>query len=144
MFIRRATPQEMNFIQSYAPIVQQEATLGYMNGTKLIMNEEMHYYYKAEYHALMDNYRVCGWILLGEAKTPPEYETIGMVLELYVLPPYRKKGYGQMLMEYAFDHFKKKGLKKVQLNVFAGNHAKHLYEQLGFRDVSTLMEKPLL
>nr|WP_275980285.1 GNAT family N-acetyltransferase [Halalkalibacter alkaliphilus] len=107
------------------------------------MNEEMHYHYKAEYFTLLDRHRICGWILLGEAKTPVNSETMGMVLELYVLQPYRKKGFGHMLMNYALHYFKQKQLKKVQLNVFAGNHAKKLYEQMGFKDVSTLMERPL-
>ncbi|WP_332632488.1 GNAT family N-acetyltransferase [Halalkalibacter flavus] len=142
MFIRRATAEELRFIQSYAPIVQQEATLGYMDG-KHVLNEEMHYHYKAEYFTLLDNHRICGWVLLGEAKTPVNSETMGMVLELYVLQPYRKKGFGHMLMNYALHYFKQKKLKKVQLNVFAGNFAKKLYEQMGFKDVSTLMERPL-
>jgi ribosomal protein S18 acetylase RimI-like enzyme len=38
---------------------------------------------------------------------------------------------------------KEKGYKKVQLNVFSGNRAKHLYQNLGFQEVSTLMEKKL-
>ena len=42
-----------------------------------------------------------------------------------------------------FIQLRSEGYKKVQLNVYAGNHAKQLYEKLGFKDVSTLMTKNL-
>ncbi|MDT8861936.1 GNAT family N-acetyltransferase [Alkalihalobacillus sp. MEB130] len=143
MIVRRVTGEELRFIKSYAPIVQQEATLGYMNGNSLVMNEEMIYFHKAEYLALFDHHRICGWILVGETNSPVEPDPIGMILELFVLPSYRKKGCGHTLMTNAISYFKQKNYKKVQLNVFAGNHAKKLYDQLGFKAVSTIMERPI-
>ncbi|WP_332692258.1 GNAT family N-acetyltransferase [Halalkalibacter lacteus] len=143
MIIRRATNQERQYIQSYAPVVQQEATVGYMNGNNIMINEEVHFFYNTEYFSLENHGVLCGWILVGETKTPVEPEPIGMILELYVLPQHRKKGFGLMLMDYALGFLRKRKFKKVQLNVFAGNKAKLLYENLGFKEVSTLMERPL-
>jgi ribosomal protein S18 acetylase RimI-like enzyme len=141
--IRKATIQERQYIQSIAPVVQQEATLGYSNGNKPIITEEVHFFYKTEYFTLENHGLLCGWILAGETKTPTEVDPIGMILELYVLPHHRKRGYGQMLMNYAMNYFRQRRFKKVQLNVFTGNQAKLLYENLGFKEVSTMMEKTL-
>lgn len=138
--IRRATNQELQFIQDYAPMVQQEATLGYMNGNAQMINYDMVQAYKGEYHVLVKEGTLCGWVLMGETVLPYEQERVGMVLELYVLPNWRKHGCGEWLMRYALDLYRSRNFKKVQLNVFAGNHAKKLYDKLGFRDVSTLME----
>ncbi|MFC0561189.1 GNAT family N-acetyltransferase [Halalkalibacter alkalisediminis] len=141
MLIRRASNQELHFIQSYAPIVQQEATLGYMNGNAQMINYDMTQHYKGEYHVIVEKGVLCGWILIGETQMPYKEEVIGMILELYVLPRWRKHGCGEALMRYALEICKKKGFGKVQLNVFAGNNAKKLYDKLGFHDVSTMMER---
>ena len=143
MFIRRASNQDLQLIQNYSATVQKEATLGYMNGNHLLINYDMLKYYNGEYHVLVANQQVCGWILLGETQPPYEKELVGMVLELYVLPSWRKHGFGKWLMKYALEFYKNKHFNRVQLNVFAGNHAKTLYEKLGFQDVSTLMERTI-
>ncbi len=139
--IRRATNQELHLIQSYGPIVQQEATLGYLSGNQQGINDDMTLFYQGEYHVLIENGVVCGWILIGETNLPYEQEVIGMILEIYVIPRWRKHGCGELLMRYALDFYKRKNFKRVQLNVFAGNQAKKLYDKLGFYEVSTLMEK---
>ncbi|WP_034747719.1 GNAT family N-acetyltransferase [Halalkalibacter wakoensis] len=143
MIIRKATAAELQFIKNYAPIVQEEATVGYATGDKLMMNDQLHYFYQTEYLALTNQGNMYGWILVGQTKTPIDPEPVGMILELYVLPAYRKKGYGELLMNSAMEYLRNQHFKKVQLNVFAGNRAKQLYEELGFKDVSTLMERPL-
>ncbi|MFC0471619.1 GNAT family N-acetyltransferase [Halalkalibacter kiskunsagensis] len=143
MIIKKATKEEQQYIQSCAPIVQQEATVGYTSGNKLMITDEVHFFYNTEYFSLEDHGLLCGWILVGETRTPAEPDPIAMILELYVLPQYRKKGFGYILMNYAMDLFRHRKFKKVQLNVFAGNKAKLLYENLGFKEVSSLMERPL-
>ncbi|GAE34498.1 GNAT family N-acetyltransferase [Halalkalibacter akibai] len=139
--IRKATNLDLQMIQNHAAIVQQEATLGYMSGNPALINFDMMNHYKGEYYVIGDHQSIHGWILLGETPLPYEHEIVGMVLELYVLPQWRKHGYGKILMQYAIDFYKRKGFKRVQLNVFSGNPAKNLYDSLGFQDVSTLMER---
>ncbi|ARK32846.1 GNAT family N-acetyltransferase [Halalkalibacter krulwichiae] len=143
MFIRKASQVELSFIHSWAPFVQNEATVGYMDGSNMNMNAEMLTFYNGEYHVIGDKQTIFGWVLVGENVLPHEQELSGIILELFVLPKFRQFGYGKHLMTYALNYFKMKNFKKVQLNVFAGNHAKQLYEKLGFYEVSTLMERSI-
>ncbi|GAB4534996.1 MAG: GNAT family N-acetyltransferase [Anaerolineae bacterium] len=54
-------------------------------------------------------------------------------LGVLVLPAYRGRGVGQLLVAYALDWAGEQGLKKIVLNVFATNHrALRLYRRLGF------------
>lgn len=140
VIIRRATQEEFNFIQSCSNQVQNEATMGYVNESNQVTEHDINAPYQGHYYVLSHNQMVQGWILLGETKGPFTNDFSGIILELYVLPQFRKYGVGKMLMTYALDHFKHIGLKRVQLNVFAGNPARRLYENLGFQEVASLME----
>lgn len=88
-------------------------------------------------------WEVMGWILLGFDQNFYQNKPVGFLYELYVFPPYRKKGVGKLLMNEAIAQLKQAGMNNVQLNVFAGNSAKKMYEKLGFKNVTTLMEKDL-
>lgn len=142
LIIREATAKELNLIQSYANVVQEEATVGYLNEQNVI-GENLNTAGNKTYFVCENNDEVYGWILLGEVIGPYKKEISGMVLEVYVLPTHRKKGIGEKLMYFAIDYFKQRSVTNLQLNVFAGNPAIQLYEKLGFREVSRLMEKPL-
>ena len=50
-----------------------------------------------------------------------------------VLAPYRGRGYGGMLMDWAMEHFSQKEIPQVEVRVVAGNEAIHLYEKYGFK-----------
>ncbi|MBQ7795297.1 MAG: GNAT family N-acetyltransferase [Lachnospiraceae bacterium] len=52
---------------------------------------------------------------------------------LVVLREYRKKGYGQMLMDWAMDAFSKNNISHIEVKVVDGNDAIHLYEKYGFK-----------
>src|SRR5699024_6747401 len=88
-----------------------------------------------------ENQVIKGWIGLGQSYNYFTDEMDGMILELYVLPKYRKKGIAKKLLNDACNRLKNDGFKKVQLNVYSGNPAKYLYERLGFYDVSIMMVK---
>jgi len=58
----------------------------------------------------------------------------GRIQFLVVAREYRKKGYGKLLLEYALQDFKKRGICFVKLAVRDNNFsAQKLYEQLGFQ-----------
>jgi ribosomal protein S18 acetylase RimI-like enzyme len=143
VIIRLAHPNEIPIIKNYGKVVQVEATAGYLTQNDDTPNKETYFFGDSYYFVLVEHDIICGWILIGDTYHPFKKDPTGMILELYVLPRYRKYGFGYQLMNAALSHFKYKGYKTVQLNVFAGNPAKNMYEKLGFRDVSTSMEKYL-
>ena len=91
------------------------------------------------YLIALENTMIAGWVLIGPDFNPINVQKTASVISLYVLPPYRKLGLGKQLMLHALHEFKNQGFKKVQLNVYTGNPAKLLYEQLGFNDISNVM-----
>jgi ribosomal protein S18 acetylase RimI-like enzyme len=141
--IRLAKQNELPIIKSYGKVVQVEATAGYLNQNDDTPQKESYFWGESYYFVLVEHDFICGWILVGETYHPFKKEPTGMILELYILPPYRKYGFGYQLMNTALKHFKFNGYKTVQLNVFAGNTAKNMYKKLGFKEVSTSMEKYL-
>src|SRR5699024_8814924 len=75
-----------------------------------------------------------GWIGVGHSYDFYTDEMVGVITELYVLQAYRTQGIAEKLCKEALKQLKDSGYKNVQLNVFNGNGAKHLYEKLGFSD----------
>jgi ribosomal protein S18 acetylase RimI-like enzyme len=141
VLIRTATPYEVSIIKNYQSIVQTEATMGYIKQTDVIPNLNEYFMGPTNYFILIENGVFCGWVLVGDSHHPyKNNESCGMVLELYVFPNFRKYGFGYGLMNYAISYFKNRGIKTVQLNVFAGNPAYKMYKKLGFNDIATMME----
>lgn len=145
MIIRRANEYEINHLFQWSLSLTEELSAGYME-SNLHMTHDMvskvlshgGYYLIAQH-----GWEVMGWILLGFDQNFYKNNPVGFLYELYVFPPYRKNGVGKILMKEAMDQLKQAGMKSVQLNVFAGNSAKNMYEKLGFKEVTMLMEKEL-
>ena len=58
---------------------------------------------------------------------------IGYLERLAVLPPFRKKGYGTVLVNYTIDKAKELRIKKIEIGIIARNlKLKKWYENLGF------------
>jgi ribosomal protein S18 acetylase RimI-like enzyme len=145
MIIRRANDYEINQIFQWSISLTEELSAGYMK-SNLHMTYDMvsKVLSNGGYYLVAQNERgVMGWILLGFDQNFYQNKPVGFIYELYVFPPYRKNGVGKVLMMEAMDQLKKAGMRSVQLNVFAGNAAKRMYEKIGFKDVTTLMEKDL-
>jgi ribosomal protein S18 acetylase RimI-like enzyme len=145
MTIRKATYEETQNILNYHLKVLKEATMGYVTPSHQKAMELMSpflngggYYLVRVKHNMLQ-----GWLGLGRIINQNTDETVGFINEMYVLPPFRNQGVAKKLCQAAFIQLRSEGYKKVQLNVYAGNHAKHLYGKLGFTDVSTLMTKNL-
>lgn len=95
------------------------------------------------YLVSIENNVMQGWIGVGSIMDYHTEKMVGVIPEVYVLPAYRKQGIAGKLCTEAFEQLKREGYKKVQLHVFSGNQVRHLYEKLGFQEISSLMEKSL-
>ncbi|MFD1677147.1 GNAT family N-acetyltransferase [Alicyclobacillus fodiniaquatilis] len=54
----------------------------------------------------------------------------GLIGDVFVEPPFRKKGYARMLTNAALEWFSEKNIRLFRLH--ASDTARHLYESLGF------------
>ncbi len=57
----------------------------------------------------------------------------GKIDYLIVLPEDRGKGFGKVLIDWAMQTFRQKGVKSIEVKVIAGNNAMRLYEKYGFQ-----------
>ncbi|WP_196810237.1 GNAT family N-acetyltransferase [Butyrivibrio sp. WCD3002] len=57
----------------------------------------------------------------------------GKIDYLIVLKECRGKGYGDMLMNWAMDQFKQRGVDQIEIKVADGNNAIKFYEKYGFK-----------
>ena len=72
-------------------------------------------------------------------------EREGFILELYVMPSYRRNGIAKALTNACIDRLRTIGIKAIALNVFSDNRkAKMLYESLGFREFTAIMKNSIL
>jgi len=66
------------------------------------------------------------------------------IYDIEIYERYRGKGYGRALVLLAEEEVRKRGVKKLGLNVFGNNIiAKNLYDSVGYRVTSTQMIKDL-
>lgn len=84
-----------------------------------------------------------GYLILGESGflTP---EMHAFVYDIWVVPDQRGKGMGKALVEWAAGWAKRRGHRKIKLEVAETNdRARHVYESLGYRAERRYMGKPL-
>ena len=62
------------------------------------------------------------------------------VAEICVDEKYRRKGVAHRLMEHAKEEAKKRGISKIELDVWAFNDAMSFYEAEGFKTFRTFLE----
>lgn len=143
MYIRVATQQDLAIISSYEKVVQEEATVGYLKHSDDVPNIKSNFNGNSYYFVAIHKEELIGWILVGETFHPLLKELTGVILELYIIPANRGRGYGKMLMKHSLSFLKQRGFNTVQLNVFSGNPAYNMYKNFGFSDISIAMEKKL-
>lgn len=145
MVIRTATKRETQHIVSHSLDVLKEASMGYIPAKKEKARQMNTSFLTGDgyYLVSIENDKLQGWIGVGSTIDPYTDKPVGIIPELYVLPPYRNQGIAEKLCVEALNRIRKSGSTAVQLNVFAGNAIKQLYQKLGFQDVATLMEKRL-
>ena len=84
-----------------------------------------------------------GYVIVGESGflTP---ETHGFIYDIWVVPAHRGKGVGKFLVEWAVDWARRRGHRKIKLEVSEMNaRARHVYESLGFHVERRYMGKSL-
>jgi len=66
------------------------------------------------------------------------------IFDIWVDEPMRGHGYGRALMELAHEEAARQGADRIELNVYGDNErARHLYESLGYVEMSRQMVKVL-
>jgi len=69
-------------------------------------------------------------------------KNIGELKYLAILPEYRNKGYGKILMERVMKYFENQSIKRIDIRVIYGNdEAKIFYEKYGFKLSSQILSK---
>ena len=82
------------------------------------------------YYAIVDD-QVVGWCDVYPEENPRQSHRGGLGMAL--LPAYRGKGIGSMLLEKIIEHAKSFGLEKIELQVYTANvSAIALYKKFGF------------
>ncbi|PAV29193.1 GNAT family N-acetyltransferase [Virgibacillus profundi] len=141
MTIRKATYHETQEILDYSIDVLKEASMGYVIPTQEKAHQMVFSFLSAGYYLVyIEKNVIKGWIAVTSTIDYYTDDTVGIIPEIYVLPNYRRQGLAEILFKEALKLLKEEGYTKVQLNVFSGNHIKHLYQKLGFQEISTLME----
>ncbi|MEH7382690.1 GNAT family N-acetyltransferase [Bacillus sp. JJ1533] len=143
--IRKATYEETQRILNHSLEVLKEATMGHVKPSKKKAFDLISPFLSngGYYLICLEKNRILGWIGVGSSVDNYTDEMIGVILEIYVLPHYRNKGIAKKLCYEAFKYLNREGLNRVQLNVFSGNRAKKLYEEIGFKEVSSVMERKI-
>ncbi|MCV9885690.1 GNAT family N-acetyltransferase [Metabacillus halosaccharovorans] len=142
MIIRKADQNETNTLLYMTINVMSESTMGLVhNDVQMGMNMFVPLLNSGSYYLIaVDQNQIAGWVLIGPDFSPVNVQKTGSITSLFVFPFYRKIGLGKQLMQSAIQQLKAEGFQKVMLNVYTGNPAKQLYENLGFTDISTVME----
>lgn len=73
-----------------------------------------------------------GYVAAGQvafARVVSDFATFGYLADVFVLPEYRGRGYGRVLMQAVMDHPQLQGLRRFML---VTRDAHRLYEQFGF------------
>ncbi len=93
------------------------------------------------------------WLLVdadgacGSVQGLRERRGIGAIQNLGIVPRYRGRGLGSLLLRQAMSGFRRAGLNRVTLEVTAQNErAERIYRRLGFRRIRTIYKvvKPVL
>ncbi|WP_240378099.1 GNAT family N-acetyltransferase [Bacillus piscicola] len=143
MVIRKAAYWETKEILRHALDVLKEASMGHVAVKReKALQFIAPFLYNGGYYLIYEEDGVKkGWVCIAQTVDHYTDEMVGFIPELFVLPRYRNEGVAKKLCDEAMKELHDQGFEKVQLNVFAQNHAKELYEKLGFYEISTLMEK---
>lgn len=80
-----------------------------------------------------------GWILAGEHTDYLTGKRVGFMYEIYVLPEFRRQGFGKIITQECIRALKKKGYDEVRVNVFHGNFSLDLCNSLGFKELQRTM-----
>jgi ribosomal protein S18 acetylase RimI-like enzyme len=146
MEFRKATPEETEYILQNNAQSLHEGTLGLMAAdperaeeiTRPLVEQQNAYYLVA-----VEDDAVRAWVLVGTSRDFFSEQTRGFIYDVYTLPEGRRQGLAKRLMQLAIEQLREAGHSAVRLNVFAGNPARNLYEELGFTEWSSVLSLKL-
>jgi ribosomal protein S18 acetylase RimI-like enzyme len=145
MNTRKPSELEIEKILELSPQAIFEGTLGKVEPTIEKAKQLVEPLLKKDCYYLIstENNKLMGWILIGGSKDQFSNKTIGFIYELFVLDEYRGKGISKQLINTAVEQLKQEGYSEIRLNVFEGNKAIKLYENLGFETRTISMSMPI-
>lgn len=81
------------------------------------------------YYVLTIDEKIVGWLYFTYDTL--EFENTAEIHSLYVLDDHHGKGYGKLLLNFAFSKIKDKGIDKVIIGCLDGNKSNEFYKHLG-------------
>ncbi|WP_173918106.1 GNAT family N-acetyltransferase [Halobacillus sp. Marseille-Q1614] len=145
MNITHATTEEINEILPRVQESLEEGSRGYyevdQDKASRMMQDVLSQ--DGQIQVVTEEGQVVGWVVYGQQDDRFSGEKVGFIYDLFLRKEYRGKGYARALMDSALRELKLQGMTSVRLVVYAGNHARALYEKLGFTEQRTVMAKKL-
>ncbi|WP_070119430.1 GNAT family N-acetyltransferase [Bacillus marinisedimentorum] len=145
MRIQKADDKAVQEIMGMIHRTMHEGTMGHLpeEGEKASNLVQQVLDKGAYFLAAQEEDDLAGWVLFG---TNVDYFTDAhhaFIYDIYVLEKYRGRGLARKLVMEAMKEGRRQGAKEIRLNVFAGNPARKLYEEIGFDEFNILMSKNL-
>jgi len=85
-----------------------------------------------------------GFLWLNTRYDPYREMKYGYIHHIHLVPEFRGKGIGTILMKTAEDYFRKKGVNFLQLGTYANNSASvKLFKKVGYKVKRLVMEREL-
>jgi ribosomal protein S18 acetylase RimI-like enzyme len=85
-----------------------------------------------------------GYVVTGNMGEGASTIPVGMVFDISVMEPFRRRGIAKLLIRAAEDYCRQQGMWRIKLEVAANNpKAIDLYKKVGFEPERTLMGKNL-
>ncbi len=85
-----------------------------------------------------------GYVVTGSMGEGFSAIPVGMIFDIYVLEPFRRRGIAKLLIRTAESYCRKNGMWRIKLEVAWNNPtAQELYKKVGFKNERTLMGKNL-
>ncbi len=70
---------------------------------------------------------------IGFARVVSDFATFAYLMDVFILPAHRAKGYSRQLLQAIFSHPELQGLRRFML---ASSNARGLYQQFGFQQLA--------
>ena len=87
---------------------------------------------RCPFYVAIEGRRIVGWCDAGPRDMEGFRHTVGLGMGL--LPEARRRGIGSRLLRKAIAHCRRRGIEKIELQVYASNRAaRALYREFGFR-----------
>ena len=119
--IRFATNGDLEFLDQHDPHVTREVLQRKIDGSEV-------------YVMTTESGDIIGWMRYGLS-----WDCIPFMNMLYLLEPYRRKGFGRQLVERWEQDMCKQGFKLALTSTQADEEAQHFYGRLGYVDSGMLL-----